>query len=73
MKIPYACIVLSLALVESAVFHPGSYIIGNTCQDKLMRTKFIKRGGIPKSRGLLKKFTMYRVGLPGHNTISYSL
>ena len=50
-------------MVESAVFHPGSYIIGNTCRDKLMRSRFVKRGGIPKSRGILRNFAMFRKGI----------
>ena len=50
-------------VVESAVFHPGSYIIGNTCRDKLMRSRFVKRGGIPKSRGILRNFAMFRKGI----------
>ena len=51
---------IPLKVVESAVFHPGSFIIGNTCQDKLMRSRFVKRAGIPKSRDILKKFAMFR-------------
>ena len=49
-----------ITVVDSAIFHPGNYIIGNTCRDRLMRTKFVKRNGIPNSRGLLKNFAMYR-------------